>query len=229
MGKIVKITPALKAKTKRILDALDERFGTTEWRSPWPPIHELVCTILSQNTNDRNRDIAFNRLLEKYPTWDEVRDADSDELIDCIRIAGLANQKGPRIQQVLRDIEAERGSLDLTFLKEMSVEDALRWLTKFKGVGLKTASIVLVFALDMPAFPVDTHIYRVSGRLGIRPEKMTADQAHAWLAQLIEPERYGPGHLNLIRLGREICHARKPDCPVCPVSAECAWYKANYK
>jgi len=223
----VKINAALKAKAVRILDALDERFGTTEWRSPLAAIDELVCTILSQNTNDRNRDIAFNRLLERYPTWEQARDADQDELIECIRIAGLGNQKGPRIQQVLKDIEAERGSLDLSFLKEMSVEDALAWLTKFKGVGLKTASIVLVFSLNMPAFPVDTHIYRVSGRLGLRPEKMTVDQAHGWLAQLVPPERYGQGHLNLIRLGREICHARKPECPVCPVRAECVWYREH--
>lgn len=217
-------TDNLKQKAARVLDILDERFGSTDWRSPLQPIDELVCTILSQNTNDRNRDIAFTRLLERYPTWEQVRDADPDELIDCIRVAGLANQKGPRIQQVLKDIVAERGNLDLRFLRGMPVKDALDWLTRFKGVGLKTASIVLVFSLDMPAFPVDTHIYRVSGRLGLRPAKMNADDAHAWLGQLISPERYGQGHLNLIRLGREICYARKPDCGNCPLQAECVWF-----
>jgi len=144
-------------------------------------------------------------------------------VVEAIRSAGLANQKGPRIQQVLQEITEQRGSLDLGFLKNLSVEDATRWLLSFKGVGPKTAAIVLQFSLGKPAFPVDTHIYRVSGRLGLRPEKMNADQAHTHLAGLLPPETYYAAHLNLIRLGRVICKARKPDCERCPLRDICPY------
>jgi endonuclease-3 len=145
-------------------------------------------------------------------------------VIDAIRPAGLANQKGPRIQNILKEITRQRGSLDLSFLSEMSTDEARQWLLQFKGVGPKTAAIVLQFSLGKPAFPVDTHIYRVTGRLGIRPEKMNADQAHDYLAELIPEETYYPAHLNLIRLGREICQARKPRCPDCPLQDFCDYY-----
>ena len=133
----------------------------------------------------------------------------------------MANQKGPRIQQVLRSITEERGSLDLSFLKDLTVEEARIWLTKFNGVGPKTAAIVLCFSLDMPAFPVDTHVYRVTGRIGLRPEKMTVEQAHMHLEGLFPPETYYAAHLNIIRLGREICQARRPRCEVCPIIKLC--------
>lgn len=200
-----------------------EVYGYPEWREPLPAIDELVSTILSQNTNDRNRDVAFFALKRHFASWEAVRDGDPRAVIEAIRPAGLANQKGPRIQAVLRQISAERGSLDLGFLREMPAEQVQGWLLRFNGVGLKTASIVMQFSLGIPAFPVDTHIYRVSGRIGLRPEKMTADQAHPHLAGLFPPEEYGPAHLNLIRLGREVCHARKPDCPNCPVHPWCLY------
>jgi len=206
---------------------LEQAFGLPAWGEPSPPMDELVSTMLSQNTNDRNRDMAFQRLRQRFPTWEEVRDADPAEVIECVRIAGLANQKGPRIQEVLRQISAERGSLDLAFLKDMPDAEALAWLTRFKGVGPKTASIVLVFSLGKPAFPVDTHVYRVSGRIGLRPENITVEQAHIYLAEVLRPAQYGPGHLNLIRLGREICHARKPECHRCPLTDLCGAYQSG--
>jgi endonuclease-3 len=198
-----------------------ETYGVPEWRSPLSPLDELVSTILSQNTNDRNRDQAFEALVRHYPTWESVRDAPEEELIETIRPAGLANQKGPRIQTILREITSQRGSLDLSFLSEMSDQDAWDWLISFKGVGPKTASIVLLFSLGKPAFPVDTHIYRVSGRLGLRPEGMNADQAHHYLGDLFPEETYPAAHLNLIRLGREICQARRPNCPACVLQDIC--------
>ncbi|HBA92641.1 MAG: hypothetical protein A2X24_04385 [Chloroflexi bacterium GWB2_54_36] len=204
---------------------LMEVYGAPEWRLPLTGIDELVSTILSQNTNDRNRDVAFFALKNAFPDWETVRDAAPQAVIEVIRPAGLANQKGPRIQAALQQISAERGALDLTFLKEWPAEQAHAWLTAFKGVGPKTAAIVLQFALGIPAFPVDTHIYRVSGRLGLRPPKMTVEQAHVHLAKLFPPEEYGPAHLNLIRLGREICHARKPNCPVCPLQDVCDYFR----
>jgi len=197
-------------------------FGEPEWRQQ-PPLDELISTLLSQNTNDRNRDAAYQSLRAKYPTWEAVRDADPGAVIESIRTAGLANLKGPRIQRLLREITAERGSLDLEFLHGLPPVEARSWLLRFQGVGPKTAAIVLVFSLGMPAFPVDTHVHRVSGRLGLRPEKMTAEEAHDHMAALFPVEAYGTAHLNLIRLGREICHARKPDCQACLLRDLCPY------
>jgi endonuclease-3 len=205
-----------------------EFFGHPEWRNPLPAVDELVSTILSQNTNDTNRDRAFQALRARFPTWEQVRDARQQEVIDAIRPAGLANQKGPRIQNVLREITEKRGELSLEFLRDRPLEDARDWLMQFKGVGPKTAAIVLQFSLERPAFPVDTHIYRVTGRLGLRPAQMTVEQAHAHLAQILPPETYYAAHLNIIRLGREICQARRPDCPACPLQDLCDYYAANY-
>lgn len=205
----------------KIHETLLEAFGEPIWRNPLPPVDELVSTILSQNTNDINRDRAFNALRAKFADWESVRDANVEDVVTAIRPAGLANQKGPRIQQVLRQITKERGGLDLSFLKDLPLEEARSWLTKFNGVGPKTAAIVLCFSLGRPAFPVDTHIYRVSGRIGLHPEAMTVEQAHPYLEALFPPETYYAAHLNLIRLGREVCHARKPDCPKCPIRKLC--------
>jgi endonuclease-3 len=214
------MNPLVKRALK-IHERLLEFYGEPIWRNPLPAIDELVSTILSQNTNDLNRDRAFNSLRANFGTWEEVRDADTAEVVNAIRPAGLANQKGPRIQQVLRSITEERGSLDLAFLGELPVEEARAWLTKFNGVGPKTAAIVLCFSLGKPAFPVDTHIYRVTGRIGLRPERMTVEQAHPHLESLFPPETYYAAHLNIIRLGREICTARRPYCEKCPIIKLC--------
>ena len=211
-------------RIQAVLTRLAEVYGHPDWRNPLPPVDELVCTILSQNTNDRNRDIAFSALKQRFASWEEVMCAEEMEIIDAIRIAGLANQKGPRIKAVLNQIVQERGNLDLSFLAEIPVEEAREWLLRFKGVGRKTAAIVLQFSLNRPAFPVDTHIYRVTGRLGGRPPRLTVEQTHILMEQLIAPGEYYAGHLNLIRLGREICHARKPDCSHCPVNEFCDFY-----
>ena len=212
-------------RATEIHQKLIEFYGEPTWRNPLPALDELVSTILSQNTNDANRDRAFVSLREAFPTWEAVRDAPEEQVIAAIRPAGLANQKGPRIQAVLKQITEERGQLDLSFLESYTPEEAMQWLLTFKGVGPKTASIVLQFSLGMPAFPVDTHIYRVSGRLGLRPPQMTADQAHDHLAAQFPQDAYYAAHLNIIRLGREICHARKPECERCPLQQLCDYYQ----
>jgi endonuclease-3 len=212
-------------KARIVYQRLQAFFGSPTWRNPLPPLDELVSTILSQNTNDNNRDRAFEALRSRFPDWEAVRDAEEQAVIAAIRPAGLANQKGPRIQKVLREITAERGKLSLEFLVDLPVEEARRWLMSFKGVGPKTAAIVLLFSLGKPAFPVDTHVHRVTGRLGLRPEKMNADQAHDFLSGLFPPETYYAAHLNLIRLGREICHARHPECTRCPLNDLCDFYQ----
>jgi endonuclease-3 len=212
----------------KVHQCLIEFYGEPTWRNPLPALDELVSTILSQNTNDTNRDRAFHALTERFKSWEAVRDAPQEEVITVIRPAGLANQKGPRIQNVLRQITDLRGGLDLDFLKNMPPEEVRQWLMQFKGVGPKTAAIVMQFSLDMPAFPVDTHVYRVTGRLGLRPSKMSPDQAHQYLEEQLPPETYYAAHLNIIRLGREICHARQPNCPGCPLKDLCEYY-ANHK
>ena len=213
----------IQQRAIQVHKTLLEAFGEPIWRNPLPAIDELVSTILSQNTNDVNRDRAFNALRAKFPTWEEVRDAKEKDVIATIKPAGLANQKGPRIQKVLQEITKERGSLDLDFLADLPIEEARAWLTKFNGVGPKTAAIVLCFSLGIPAFPVDTHVYRVTGRIGLRPEKMTVEQAHPYLESVFPPETYYAAHLNIIRLGREVCNARKPLCPQCPVKSLCLY------
>lgn len=211
----------LAQRALQIHQKLIEFYGEPIWRNPLPAVDELVSTILSQNTNDNNRDKAFNALRARFPTWEAVRDAPVSAVIEAIRPAGLGNQKGPRIQKVLREITLERGNLDLSFLKDLPLEEARSWLTKFNGVGPKTAAIVLCFALGRPAFPVDTHIYRVTGRMGLRPEKMSVEEAHPYFEALFPPDTYYSAHLNIIRLGRELCHARKPNCQACPVRSLC--------
>lgn len=218
----------LAQRALKIHERLLEFYGEPIWRNPLPAIDELVSTILSQNTNDVNRDRAFNALRAKFPTWEAVRDAKEMDVIETIRPAGLANQKAPRIQQVLKAITKERGGLDLSFLEDLSVEEAKAWLTKFNGVGPKTAAIVLCFSLGKPAFPVDTHVYRVTGRIGLRPERMTVEQAHPHLESLFPPETYYAAHLNIIRLGREICTARKAMCEKCPIRKLCDYGRSRY-
>jgi endonuclease-3 len=217
--------PAKKAV--EVHERLLALFGSPVWRTPLPAVDELVSTILSQNTNDVNRDKAFDSLRAKFPTWEGVRDAPEDEVIEAVRIAGLANQKGPRIQRVLQQITEMQGGLDLSFLKEMEPAEVRVWLLQFKGVGPKTAAIVMQFSLDMPAFPVDTHVHRITGRLGLRPEKMNAEKTHDLMEELLPPETYYAAHLNIIRLGREICQARKPRCPDCPLQDLCEYRAQN--
>jgi endonuclease-3 len=217
----VKPVRRAKAVHQRLLDF----YGYPQWRNPLPPLDELVSTILSQNTNDLNRDVAFNALRERFPNWEAVRDAPLKQVKAAIRTAGLANQKAPRIQAALRSITKARGELSLEFLRGLPTAEAKAWLTQFKGVGPKTAAIVLQFSLDKPAFPVDTHIYRVTGRIGLRPAKMNVEKAHDHFEELFPPETYYAAHLNIIRLGREICVARKPRCPQCPLKDLCDYYK----
>jgi endonuclease-3 len=208
--------------TLHIHNLLLQEYGDHPWQ-PSDPVASLVSTILSQNTNDVNRDRAFGRLRERFPTWENVRDAPLEELIEAVRPAGLAPTKAPRIQDMLRRITEERGEIKLDFLREMTLEEARAWLLKVPGIGPKTAAIVLLFALGMPAFPVDTHVHRVTRRLGLIPEKTSREKAHVLLEELVPPDIYYTFHLNLIEHGRAVCHARKPKCDRCVLQDHCAY------
>jgi endonuclease III len=212
----------------KVRTLLIEAFGMPEWRQPLPAIDELVSTILSQNTNDNNRDVAFEQLRASFSDWNAVMEADTADVVEAIRTAGLANQKGPRIQDALREIaQFTHGNLNLDFLREMPIEEARQWLIAVKGVGPKTAAIVLLFSLGIPAFPVDTHIYRVTGRIGLRPQNLSVEKTHTYLEERIPEDAYYDLHLNLIRLGREVCGARKWQCYRCPIEDLCQFDQKN--
>ncbi|MFN2109366.1 MAG: endonuclease III domain-containing protein [Anaerolineae bacterium] len=223
-------TPDNNSDTATIMEIhrkLRDLYGDPPHRPDGEPVAALVNTILSQNTNDRNRDIAFAALREQFPTWEAVRDAPTDAVIDAIRPAGLAPTKGPNIQVALQRITEERGELSLDFLETLPLEEARQWLMNLNGVGPKTAAIVLLFALGRPAFPVDTHVHRVTRRLGLIPQNTSREKAHTLLEALVPPELYWTLHLNLITHGRQICHARQPDCAECPLQAQCAYYQES--
>lgn len=216
---------ALRRRAIRVYELLLAEYGRPRWGERLPAVDELVLTILSQNTNDLNSGRAFELLRTRFGTMEAVRDAPVADVIETIRPAGLANQKGPRLQAVLRAITAERGALDLKFLKKLPPAEARAWLTRFNGVGPKTASIVMLFSLGIPAFPVDTHVHRVTGRLGLRPEKLSADDCHTYFEALFPAETYYAAHLNLIHHGREVCRAPRPECGRCVLRRHCAYYR----
>ncbi len=218
-----------KDKALMIHELLLQEYGPRPWQPGRDPLATLVGTILSQNTNDLNRDRAFGQMRERFPTWEEVRDADPAELVEAIRPAGLANQKGPRIQNALRIITEQQGELSLDFLADMEIEEARKWLTSIKGVGPKTAAIVLCFALGKPAFPVDTHVHRVTRRLGLIGPKTTREQAHTVLEELLPVEIYYPFHMNLIAHGRQVCKSQQPRCEVCVLQEHCDYFHTMTK
>jgi endonuclease-3 len=203
--------------------ALVEHYGEFAWKSHGEPMDELIGTILSQNTSDINSGRAFRALKQRFPAWSEVVEAPTAALAEAIRAGGLAQIKAARIQAVLRHILAERGSFDLGFLRQMPVSEARDWLISLKGVGPKTASCVLLFSFGMPALPVDTHVHRVSLRLGLVPAKTSPERTSEILEELLPQELYYSFHMHLIRHGREICHAQRPRCERCPVAGMCSY------
>ena len=202
-----------------IAGSLVNRYGEIEARRS-DPLEELITTILSQNTNDTNRDRAYSSLIERFGTLEVVMDARVEEIAKAIKIGGLHNQKSIRIKNVLERITRERGSLDISFLDDLPLDEAMDWLLSFPGVGKKTAGIVMLFSFDRPYFPVDTHIKRVTQRLGLVENR---EDPHRRMNQLLPPDSalMRRLHLQLIRLGREVCHPRNPECADCPLFEHC--------
>ena len=204
-----------------IFEKLLPLYGPIEWQPRYNALDELIFTVLTQHTSDLNAERAFDELRRRISSWEQVLDADVLDIADAIQHGGLANQKSVRIQKILGEILERHGQLELEFLKELDVEAARTWLTQLSGVGPKTAAVVMAFALGMPAMPVDTHIHRVSGRLGLIRKGTTADDAHVVLEKLVDPDDRFPMHVLLITHGRKICKARRPACGECPLSASC--------
>ena len=193
------------------------------------PIAELVRTVLSQNTNDRNRDVAFDRLRERLPSWVDVRDAPVSEVEAAIRPGGLSQTKAPRIQEILRRLPHEGGEPTLDWLADADRDDALEFLTSLPGVGRKTAACVMIFALGRPEIPVDTHVFRVGGRLGLFRPGAPLEEAHDELTRLAAgvPGDAYELHTALLRHGRRTCVARAPRCGECPLRRMCPYGRSR--
>jgi len=204
---------------------LIEQFGYSEIESI-DPIENLVLTILSQNTNDVNRDRAYKSLMTRFATLDDVRQAPVGDIATAIQVGGLHQQKSRSIQTALDRILSERGSLELDFLNDLPLSDALNWLTSLPGVGHKTAGIVLLFSFGRPYFPADTHIRRIMSRMGLVPER---GDPHIRLNQLLprDTQLMQQLHVLAIHLGRTICHPRKPTCMQCPLRPKCDWARTR--
>ena len=212
-------TPTLVSE---IVSRLEAAYGAPRHHRRLPALDELVLTILSQNTSDLNSERAYARMRERFPRWRDVRDAPEADLVDALRTGGLAVQKAPRIQAVLRAVDG----LDLDWLATLPPEAAMTWLVALPGVGPKTASCVLLFSLDVPVMPVDTHIHRIAGRVGLIPTGTSADAAHAILTDMTPPAQMLDAHLLLITHGRATCTARRPRCEECVLLDLCDYGRA---
>lgn len=210
---------------KQVIQLLEQEYGLPRWRVRGDPVAVLVQTILSQNTSDRNSEPAFRRLMSCFDSWEKMAEASIENIAAYIQSGGLARVKAGYIKQALMRIRQERGDFDLSFLGRMSVEDARRWLMGLPGVGMKTASCVLLFGLKMPALPVDTHVFRVASRLGLIKEGISVEKAHRELESLVPPGDVYRFHVLLITHGRRVCRARLPYCGRCVLREVCDWVR----
>ena len=215
----------LKAKARRITLLLEEQYGVPRRVKAGNPLDILIETILSQNTNDQNRDRAFRRLKTRFPYWEDILKTKTKSIVSAIRPGGLAKQKARRIREILCWIKEREGELSLSFLKKIDSEEIKNMIGALKGVGPKTIHCLLLFGLGREAFPVDTHILRIGKRLGLIPEWMDAEKAHPWMNPLVPKGKSLSLHLNLIRFGREVCKAKNPLCQGCFLVKECLYWQ----
>ena len=210
-----------KADIARTIEMMTEQYGPFSQEPRLPPTDEMVFTILSQHTSDINSSRAFRRLMEHFGTLEKVASAEIPEIEKAIAPGGLAKIKAPRIKEVLNKVLELNGSLDLSFLREMPLNEAKAWLRQLPGIGPKSAGIVLSFSLGMPAMAIDTHIYRVCQRLGLIGPKVNAEKAHDILEAAVAPDQVFQFHVSFINHGRRVCKAQRPLCPECVVAAGC--------
>jgi endonuclease-3 len=208
-------------RVRAIRERLAELYGVPCAEPHGQPIDELVLTVLSQSTNDRNRDVAYLRLRERFPSWEAVRDAPVEEVEEAIRPGGISKVKSQRIQAILRDIDGRHGSLDLAWMADAPVQESRDFLTALPGVGRKTAACVLLFSFGLRDVPVDTHVSRVGTRLGLLPAGAGFEQLHDAMLALTPPGAELELHVNILRHGRRTCHARTPACASCALRRMC--------
>lgn len=204
-----------------VIKLLEQEYGSREWQPGGEPIDVLIGTILSQNTSDVNSKRAFDSLLATFGSWEAMAAAPVELIAQAIRFGGLSRIKAVRIKQVLNKIEEQHGSISLDFLKAMILSEAKDYLMHLPGVGPKTASCVLLFALGKPCLPVDTHILRVAKRLGLIDSRVSMEKAHNLLHEQIPPLKVYQFHLHMIEHGRQVCHARQPRCNECALKETC--------
>ena len=212
-----------RRRVRAIRDRLREAYGRPVLTQHRAPVDELILTVLSQNTNDRNRDVAWMRLRERFPEWAAVRDAQEEEVEEAIRPGGISRIKARRIQAILRAL----GDDDLSWLEDAALDEARDYLMTLPGVGRKTAACVLLFSFGRPDFPVDTHVFRVGGRLGLFRPRTSFDEAHDQILRLADPADAYELHVNLVRHGRRTCVARAPRCHECPLRRMCPYGRAR--
>lgn len=213
-----------RAKVLQIAKRFERHYGALTWRSHGDPLDLLILTILSQNTNDQNRDRAYESLKKRFPTYEGIVRAPTEQIAQAIKVGGLHQQKARRIQELLKRTKQERGRYSLDYLKELSTAEAVQELLKFDGVGKKTAGVVLTFSLNKPYFPVDTHIHRITHRLGlVKPHQ----DAHDLMNELVPDRLKYQLHLHLIWHGRQTCKARKPLCDQCVIADLCPYPTAR--
>jgi endonuclease-3 len=210
-----------------IIQNLRAVYGVPKPTRGLDPLDVLIETILSQSTTNANSNRAFENLKRRFPAWESARRARVSSIESAIRSGGLAKQKSVRIKELLNEIHNRRGSLDLTFLNTAPLEEAKAFLASFKGVGPKTVACTLLFAFNRPVFPIDTHIFRIGRRVGLIPYKCSDEEAHRLMAETIPRQLYYEAHINLIRLGRQICRPRDPLCEECSLVDYCEYYAAR--
>jgi endonuclease-3 len=214
------------AKALQVYTLLIKTYGELPLKPRREPLHELISTMLSHRTTEANEALAYKRMWERFGSWEAIRDAPLEQLIAAIAPATFPESKAPNIQKALTQIIAERGAANIDFLREKSVEDGLRWLTAMPGVGIKTASLVLLFCFSKPVIPVDTHVHRVSGRLGLIGAKVSAEAAHRLLLDMLphEPHLLFNFHVAMLRHGQRVCGFNNPQCSRCPLWELCDYY-----
>ncbi|OGX30180.1 MAG: hypothetical protein A2879_01055 [Omnitrophica WOR_2 bacterium RIFCSPHIGHO2_01_FULL_49_10] len=218
----------MQRKILAVRKLLRRRFGRLKFRTGKDPVGELVKTILSQNTPDVTSFRAFDNLKKRFRSWERLRKADVSAIRREIKIAGLSNIKAPRIKEALNEIVRRRGSLELYFLERLSTKEGYAFLRSIRGVGPKTAAIVLLFSFNRPVMPVDTHIFRVMKRLGFIGDKMAREKAQEYLTAVSPGNAIKEFHVHLIMHGRRICTARNPECPMCDLKMLCKYYGERY-
>jgi endonuclease-3 len=219
----------LTIKALEVYDLLLQTYGERPLKPRREPMHELISTMLSHRTTQANEALAYKRMWDRFGSWDAIRDAPVTELTEAIAPANFPEAKAPNIKKALKRIYDERGEYKIDFLRDLPLEQAMEWLMSLPGVGIKTASLVMLFCFHKPILPVDTHVYRVSQRIGLIDEKASTEAAHHLLLALIPPDPYilFNFHVSALKHGQQLCVWGNPKCAPCPLKHLCNWYQEN--
>jgi endonuclease III len=219
----------LRSKALIVYERLTELYGERPLIPRREPMHELISTILSQRTNHRNESAAYRQMWERFSSWEAIRDAPVEELTEAIAPSNYAETKAPNIQKTLAHIINERGEVSIEFLRDLPPDAGLSWLMSLPSVGIKTASLVLLFCFSKPVMPVDTHVHRVSQRVGLIGPKVTPPAAHEILLEILPAEPYFlyNFHIALLRHGQQTCVWSNPRCEQCPLTDICEWFQEH--